>query len=99
MRSAYRTWDSPLKAAPYYGFRVCRSVATVVKKGESESGGGFLSLFTSGDEDKGEKKQFVLVLSEETHEMTRVEIENMEGELDSSREGAAFLDLLYRNLR
>ena len=30
-RSAYRTWDSHVKAAPYYGFRVCRSVTTVVK--------------------------------------------------------------------
>ncbi len=66
---------------------------------ESEAGGGgFFSLFSSS-EPEVERLQFVLVLSEETHEMTRVEIENIDGELDSSRQGAALLDMLYREVR
>ena len=71
--------------------------AEVQQGGEEDGGGGLFSLFSSDDEI--ERLQFVLVLSEETHEMTRVEIENLDGELDNSREGAAVLDLLYREVR
>ena len=66
--------------------------------------------FSEGDEEKGlfsffsgsgetVKKQFVVVLAEETHELTRVRIETSNGDFDTSPEGAAFLDLLYRNIR
>ena len=65
---------------------------------ENEESGGFFSWF-SNDDDEDQRQQFLLVLSEETHEMTRVEIQNLDGEPDSSREGAAVLDLLFREVR
>jgi outer membrane protein assembly factor BamC len=58
---------------------------------------GFFSGLFSGD--SSENRQFILVLSEETHELTRVEIETIKGELDSSPEGAQFLELLYQQIK
>ena len=81
------------------GEGVIQVAAEVNKAAAEKTGGGFFSLFSSSSDDEIEIRQFVLILSEEDHETTRIEIETMEGELDSSREGAAFLNLLYRYLR
>jgi len=62
---------------------------------ESKPEGGFFSFGTSQDETM---RVFVLVLSEETHEYTRVIIENETGEFDTSPEGAEFLELLLEQL-
>ncbi len=64
---------------------------------EKEEKGGFFSLFSSADE--AEPRKIVLVLSEETHELTRVEIENQEGDRDTSAEGNRFMQLLYQKIR
>ncbi|MDH3633785.1 MAG: outer membrane protein assembly factor BamC [Gammaproteobacteria bacterium] len=64
---------------------------------ESEEQKGLFSFFSSSSENV--KKQIVVVLAEETHEHTRVMIETSSGDFDTSPEGAAFLDLLYRNIR
>jgi outer membrane protein assembly factor BamC len=45
------------------------------------------------------EKRIVVVLDEETHELTRVMIETIQGEFDTSPAGAAFLDLLYQKIR
>ena len=60
-----------------------------------EGGGGFFS--SSSEEPK--RRQMVLVLSEETHEYTRVVIENEDGDFDQSDEGNEFLKLIYRHIR
>ena len=64
---------------------------------ESEEQKGLFSFFSSSSETV--KKRIVVVLAEETHELTRVMIENSSGDFDTSPEGAAFLELLYRNIR
>jgi outer membrane protein assembly factor BamC len=64
---------------------------------ESKDKKGLFSFFSKSGETV--KKQIVLVLAEETHELTRVMIETIGGDFDSSPEGAAFLDLLYQKLR
>lgn len=63
---------------------------------KKEETGFFAGLFSG---DSTGKRQFILVLSEETHELTRVEIETAKGELDSSPEGAKLLELLYRRIK
>jgi len=69
-------------------------VKTLVK--EKPDQGGFFSLLTGPDI---HERQVVLVLSEESHELTRVDIENTDGDFDTSPEGAEFLTLLYRQIR
>ena len=64
---------------------------------ESEGQKGLFSFFSTTPETV--KKQIVVVLAEETNELTRVMIENSSGDFDTSPEGAAFLELLYRNIR
>jgi len=63
---------------------------------EQKPEGSFFSLGTSQDETF---RDFVLILSEETHEYTRVIIENAKGEFDTSPEGADFLALLLEQLK
>jgi len=63
---------------------------------ESQKQGGLFSL-VSGTETS--TRQILLVLSKETHELTRVDIENSKGENDTSPEGAEFLDLLYQQIK
>lgn len=58
--------------------------------------GGFFS-FLKTEERSG--RQFVLVLSEEGHELTRVNIETEKGEFDTTPEGAEFLSLLHRRVQ
>ena len=69
-------------------------VDTDFANNEDDSGG----FFSFGSRES-EKRQMVLVLSEETHEFTRVEIENREGELEQSEEGRAFLKLIYQQIK
>ena len=45
------------------------------------------------------RRKILLILSEETHELTRVDIENSKGEYDTSPEGAEFLALLHQHIR
>lgn len=71
-------------------------VNTEVGDNSEEDTGFFTNLFSSREI---EGRQFTLVVSEETHELTRVELETVKGELDSSPEGAQFLKLLYRQIR
>jgi outer membrane protein assembly factor BamC len=72
-------------------------VITVKTQVEEEADdGGFFSFFSGSDT---RQRRMVLVLSEETHELTRVNIENSDGDLDTSAEGAEFLNLLYRQIR
>jgi len=71
------------------------TVATEVIE-STDKGGGF-SFFGSSEEKR--QKKLTLVLSEESHELTRVEIENEQGDLDTTPEGAEFLKLLYQQIR
>ncbi len=73
------------------GFITIESRVVEVKKRD-----GFLGLGSTSEE---VAKKFTLVLSEETHELTRVEIENEAGEIDTTPEGAELLTLLHQQLR
>ena len=61
----------------------------------SSDGEGF-SFFSS---DESEERKFILVFTEESHELTRVEIENTDGEFDTSPEAAKFLDILFNRVK
>ena len=63
---------------------------------DSQKRGGLFSRASSADT---KKRPLLLILSEETHEYTRVEIENEKGEVDTSPEGAEFLALLYQHIK
>lgn len=63
---------------------------------DSQKQGGLFSLVSAADTTR---REILLILSEETHEYTRVEIENEKGEVDTSPEGAEFLALLYQNIK
>jgi outer membrane protein assembly factor BamC len=70
------------------------TVKTLMK--EESDDGGFFSFFSGSDT---QQRRMVLVLSEETHELTRVDIENSAGDFDSSPEAVEFINLLYRQIR
>ena len=57
------------------------------------------SFFSFGSSTKEDVRDFTLVLSEETHELTRIVIEDAKGQFDSTPEGAEFLTLLYEQLK
>ena len=63
---------------------------------EDSEKGGFFSFLSGSDTNK---RQMVLVLSEESHELTRVDLENNAGDYDTSPEGAEFMTLLYQRIR
>lgn len=63
---------------------------------DSNKRGGLFSLSSASEP---ETRQIALILSEETHELTRVEIEDIVGELDTSPEGSRFLNLLYQQIK
>lgn len=69
-------------------------VNTEIVEGKQNS--GLFSLFSSSE---SSNKKIVLVIEEETHKTTRVTLETLDGDLDSSAEGAKFLTLLYQNIR
>jgi outer membrane protein assembly factor BamC len=64
---------------------------------ESKGDKGLFSFFSKSSETV--EKQIIVVLAEETHQLTRVMIETTEGDFDTSLAGAAFLDLLYQKIR
>ena len=63
---------------------------------DSQKKGG---LFSLGSDTETTTREILLILSEENHEFTRVEIENEKGEVDTSPEGAEFLALLYQHIK
>ncbi|MFT5663273.1 MAG: outer membrane protein assembly factor BamC [Gammaproteobacteria bacterium] len=63
---------------------------------EEATVGGFLSF---GGETKMVKKQLILVITEESHNVTRISMQTPEGEIESSNEGVEFLTLLYQFLK
>jgi len=69
-------------------------IKTLVKENPDE--GGFFS-FQSIPETR--ERQLILVLSEESHDITRVNIENDKGEIDTTPAGAELLRLLYQRIK
>jgi outer membrane protein assembly factor BamC len=63
---------------------------------ESVKSKGFFSF---GDSDKRISRRFKLILSAETNELTRVTLEDPEGDLDTSPEGEEFLKLLFEQIK
>ena len=58
----------------------------------------FVKIASEAEEDEGEKL-IALVLTDETHKLTRVSIENADGEIDDSPEAAELIALLYDHLK
>ena len=56
-------------------------------------------FFQFGSEDQRKIRKFILILSDETHELTRVTLEDEKGNFDTSAEGDEFLSLIYEQLR
>jgi outer membrane protein assembly factor BamC len=56
-------------------------------------------FFTFSSEFENQKKQIYLIFSEETNELTRISMEDKEGEIDNSPEAVEFLTLLYGFLK
>jgi len=56
-------------------------------------------FFSFGSKMEIVKKRIKLVFSEESHDITRIDMETDEGEIDSSPEGVGFLTLLYQYLK
>ncbi len=71
-------------------------VNTEVIQPEEEEEGGFFSFLASTEQ---VDRQFVLVLSPESHEWTRMNLETEKGDFDTTPEGAEFLSLLYEQIR
>jgi len=69
-------------------------VKTLIRKEPDKN--GFFG-FLEGEETR--ERKLTLVLSEESHELTRVDIETADGDFDTSPEGTEFLSLLYRRIR
>jgi len=67
-----------------------------IKVNDSKKEGGLFSLGSTGEP---KERQISLILSEESHELTRVEIETEKGEFDTSLEGSEFLSLLHRQIK
>jgi len=67
-----------------------------IKVNDSKAKGGLFSLGSTGEP---RERQIALILSEESHELTRVEIETEKGEFDTSLEGAEFLSLLHQQIK
>ena len=63
---------------------------------DSQKKGGLFSLVSATETSQ---RDILLILTEETHEFTRVDIENEKGEVDTSPEGAEFLALLYQHIK
>ena len=68
-------------------------VNTRVAAGEADTG------FFSFGSTEAEERQLVLVLYEENHQITRMDIETIDGEYDQSPEGNEFLKLIFQNIK
>lgn len=71
-------------------------IATDVIEEQSDKG-GFFSFLSRKTKKKAQK--FFLVIVEISHELTRINIENGDGELDTSPAGAELMALLYEQIR
>ena len=58
---------------------------------------GFFSFF--GSSDKRNTRRFKLLFSEETNDLTRVDLIAESGDPDSSPEGAEFLSMLFEQIK
>ncbi|MDC1287157.1 outer membrane protein assembly factor BamC [Gammaproteobacteria bacterium] len=56
-------------------------------------------FFSFGNSDEKKQRKFKLVFSAETNDLTRVELKNGAGDLDTSPEGAEFLSLLFEQTK
>ena len=56
-------------------------------------------FFSFGDSDKRNTRRFELIFSEDANDLTRVDLMDEEGNLDSSPEGAEFLSKLFEQLK
>lgn len=63
-----------------------------------EESEGLLSIFSSS-EPMLVQKEVVLVVSEESHELTRISLETPDGEVEESAEGLEFLTMLFEHIR
>ena len=74
-----------------------RGIIRVKTNAEEEiSEGGFFSF---GGESKVVKKQIILVLTEESHNVTRISIQQSDGEIENSKDGVEILTLLHQFLK
>ncbi len=86
----------PILASNFKNEILTEGYITFESKVLEEKKGGFFSF---GASNETVAKKFTLVISEESHELTRVEIENDDGDLDTTPEGAELLTLLHQQLR
>lgn len=73
------------------------AITVIAQVTESQEEKGLFSFFSNSGETV--EKEIVLVLTEVTHELTRVMIQTRARDVDTSPAGAAFLDLLYKKIR
>jgi len=73
-------------------------VSTDPSSGLGGDGVVFLKIASEAEEDNGEK-QVTLVVTDETHELTRISLENADGDIDESPEGAELIALLYEYIK
>jgi outer membrane protein assembly factor BamC len=102
-----RSWNRTLHQLGRLGFEVLESN---MRSGLSDDGvmlvvtdidtsvdtSGFFSITTKVEI---QKKQIYLIFSEESHQLTRISVEDKEGEIDNSPEAAEFLTLLNQYLK
>ena len=63
---------------------------------ETVEDGGFFGI---GSSEKNISRNFILVVSEENHEWTRVSIEDEKGNYDTTPEAAEFLSILFEQVK
>ena len=56
-------------------------------------------FFGIGSSEKNISRQFILVVSEENHQLTRVIIEDEKGNFDTTPEASEFLELLFEQIK
>jgi len=88
-------WNRLLHQLDRFNFNV---VSVDPSSGLSGDGVVFVKITSDAEEDEGEKV-VALVVTDETHELTRISIENADGDIDSSPEGAELINLLYEYLK
>jgi uncharacterized lipoprotein len=108
LRGEYtRNWNRTLHQLDRLGFEVLESdmrsglsgdgvMLVVTDIDTSVDTSGFFSITTQVEI---QKKQIYLIFSEESHELTRMSVEDKEGEIDNSPEAIEFLTLLNEYLK
>ncbi len=103
-----RTWNRTLHQLERFNFEV---ISADLKRGLTGSTGVILvetdieievdksGFFSFSPDIKIVKMQVKLVLSEESHEITRISMETTTGDTESSPEGVEFLTLLYQYMK